>query len=133
MVPQAGAVSDRGLFRVHAVAPTGPEALAAGLDAAGIPKNPFGWPVTEWEEAVELRPGLEQVAAQVLRALVCLAECGPEHRMAQAKLCDNPYWPPELAQRGGPLPAGAVRYPAPLGPIANPGRPRPRPLDPLRQ
>ena len=71
--------------------------------------DPWGWHVTEREEAFELRPGLEQVAAQVVGALARLGRGEPAHGIARAKLVDNPYWPPELAARGGDARARAVR------------------------
>ena len=81
-----------------------------GLKPTGTPEppsfedsDPVGWPVTEYEEHWELRPGLEAIARQVLRAMVRLGEGGPAHGIARAKLVDNPYWPPELAVRAGSL------------------------------
>lgn len=66
--------------------------------------DPFGWQVTEYEEALELRPGLEQVASQVLTALAHLGNGQPAHGIARGKLHDNPCWPPELAKKAGSLP-----------------------------
>jgi hypothetical protein len=70
--------------------------------------DPWGWPVTEYEQAFELRPGLEKVAREVLGALSHLG-CGrPAHGIARAKLEGNPYWPAELAASAGRL--GNERY-----------------------
>ena len=66
--------------------------------------DPFGWQVTEYEEALELRPGLGQVAGQVVTALVHLGHGRPAHGIARGKLLDNPCWPPELAEKAGSLP-----------------------------
>jgi hypothetical protein len=66
--------------------------------------DPFGWQVSEYEEAVELRPGLTHLARHVLGAMVRVAQGKPAEGLARAKLEGNPYWPPELAQRAGDLP-----------------------------
>src|SRR5262249_49883670 len=65
--------------------------------------DPFGWPVTEYQEHYELRPGLEQVGKQILHALVKLAKGDPGHGIGQAKLIGNPAWPQHLAAKVGHL------------------------------
>jgi hypothetical protein len=62
---------------------------------------PNSWTVTEYEEAFELRPGLQHLAQQLVSALVHLGRGQPAHGIAKGKLADNPYWPPELARRAG--------------------------------
>jgi hypothetical protein len=81
-----------------------------GRKPYGVDEGPYldeddawGWPVTEYEQAFELRPGLVKVAQQVLGALVHLGSGRPAHGIARAKLQDNPYWPPELAEQAGRL------------------------------
>src|SRR3954471_15206294 len=49
------------------------------------PDDPHGWHVTEYEEALELRPGLEGVAACVLKHLMHLGR-GEPGSLARAKL-----------------------------------------------
>ena len=66
-------------------------------------RDPMGWPVTEFEEAFELRPGLENIAHQVLGGLIHLVRGEPVEGLAKNKLTNNPYWPPELARRAGTL------------------------------
>jgi hypothetical protein len=66
--------------------------------------DPWGWQVTEFEEALELRPGLEAIAAQVVKAVIHLGRGEPAHGISHNKLVDNPYWPPALADRAGKLP-----------------------------
>src|SRR5947209_9503744 len=66
-------------------------------------QDPWGWHVTEYEEAFELRPGLEKIAHQLVGSLVHLGNGRPAHGIAKAKLTDNPYWPPELAEQAGKL------------------------------
>ncbi len=66
-------------------------------------KEPLGFPVTEFEEAFELCPGLENIAHQVLGSLLHLVGGEPAERLAKNKLVNNPYWPPELARHGRTL------------------------------
>ena len=67
----------------------------------------FGWAVPEVEEQLELQPGLQSLAGQILDELVELGQGLPAHRIAghqRRNLADNAYWPPELAaavQGGG--------------------------------
>jgi hypothetical protein len=63
--------------------------------------DPCGWQVTEYEEALELRPGLESLAGHVHQALVHLGNNGHAHALGRLKLVDNPYWPAELAAHAG--------------------------------
>jgi hypothetical protein len=70
------------------------------------PDDPFAWLVSEAEEEVELRPGLEAVAAELLDALCRLGRGEPTHHLAGPggrNLADNPFWPAELAARAGHL------------------------------
>jgi len=67
------------------------------------PDDPLGWPITEYEEAFELQPGLSHLAAHLVRALEHLG-CGrPAHHIGRVKLEGNPFWPPELARAAGTL------------------------------
>ena len=66
--------------------------------------DPYGWRVPEIEEEYELRPGLAQIATQVLRYLTKFGRgeqdyriVGRERRMMEG----NPYWSPELDARLG--------------------------------
>jgi hypothetical protein len=75
-----------------------------GIDGSIFTEDdPWGWRITEYEEARELRPGLEQVARQLLGGLVHLGKGEAAHGISKNKLADNPYWPPELAERAGSL------------------------------
>jgi hypothetical protein len=65
--------------------------------------DPFGWRVTEYEEALELAPGLAHVAQQLLDAMRHLAAGRAAHGISKAKLADNPYWPEALARSAGRL------------------------------
>jgi hypothetical protein len=68
------------------------------------PDDPFGWHISEYEEAFELRPGLETIAKQVLGKLAHLGAGDPAHGISRRKLVDNPYWPSDLANHAGKLP-----------------------------
>jgi Peptidase family M28 len=68
-----------------------------------IEEQPYGFPVTEFEEYYELRPGLEIIAHQVLDSLVHLVRGEPTQHLAKNKLINNPYWPPDLAKQAGAL------------------------------
>ncbi len=63
----------------------------------------FGWNITEYEEAFELRPGLEALAHRAVGALVHLGEGHSSHGISRGKLHKNPYWPDELAKAAGQL------------------------------
>ena len=66
-------------------------------------QDPWGWPVTEYEEATMLRPGLEHIAQQVVGALSHLGQGNPAHGIAKNKLQDNPCWPDNVAACAGKL------------------------------
>src|SRR5262245_33776289 len=61
------------------------------------PTDPFGWHITEFEEELEMRPGLNQVARQVLVKLGRLLDGNPDTGLPRLHPTENPYWPPELA------------------------------------
>ena len=77
--------------------------------------DPLGWQVSEYEEAFELRPGLEHLAAELLLAMAHLGHGRPAHGISRGRLEGNPFWPPELAERAGTL--GHERYVV-LAPLA---------------
>src|SRR5947209_16222737 len=66
-------------------------------------EDPWGWPVTEYEENPHLQRGLASIARQLVGALVHLGHGERAQGVTQHKLQDNPYWPPELAQHAGKL------------------------------
>jgi hypothetical protein len=68
-----------------------------------IDGDPFGWTVTEQEEAVELRPGLARLARIIVGTLAHLGGGQPAHGISRHKLEGNPYWPTALAQAAGKL------------------------------
>lgn len=64
---------------------------------------PLEFPITEYEEAFELQPGLESIALQILKALAHLIKGESAEGLARNKLINNPYWPDELAQQAHTL------------------------------
>jgi hypothetical protein len=59
--------------------------------------DPFGWHVDEFQEASELRPGLEQVGKQVIGKLGRLIDGDPHTTVLHCDLLENHFWPAELA------------------------------------
>jgi hypothetical protein len=61
------------------------------------PDDPFGWKIHEFDEVLELQPGLHHIARQLLTRLKRLQDGNPEHGLPRHISSDNPFWPPELA------------------------------------
>src|SRR4051812_27101496 len=78
------------------------------------PDYPWGWHVTEYEERLELQPGLQHLAGHFLLAMHHLGRGDPAHGISRSKLAGNLYWPEELQQKKAP---GHERYVA-LLPVA---------------
>jgi hypothetical protein len=73
---------------------------------SGLPfdeADPWGMPVTEYEQAWELRPGLDRVAREVVGALANLCRGKRTRGVAQHKLVNNPCWTAELGDSAGAL------------------------------
>jgi hypothetical protein len=64
--------------------------------------DPWGWHVTEYEEAFELRPGLAHLAGELLHAVQRLGRGERTHGIGKVKLRGNPFWPEPLAGAGAP-------------------------------
>lgn len=64
--------------------------------------DPFGWPVSEYEEALYLRPGMLGLADRVHRMLVPLWR-GKDHGVSEDTLRGNPAWPTDLARKAPTL------------------------------
>jgi hypothetical protein len=73
------------------------------LDGTFSEDDFFGLPITEYEEHFELRPGMEDVARQILFALTKLVSTGKAEGLFRGELVNNPYWPPELSQKAASL------------------------------
>jgi hypothetical protein len=61
------------------------------------PDDPFGWKIPEFDEALELRPGLDQIAKQLMTRFKRLLEGNPDAGLPRHVSKNNPFWPPELA------------------------------------
>src|SRR5262249_25435598 len=59
--------------------------------------DPFGWKVHEYDEAIDLQPGLLQIARQLLPRLFRLQDGKPETGLPRHVADNNPFYPPELA------------------------------------
>ncbi len=64
--------------------------------------DPFGWNVSEFEQAFELNPGLQLLAHEILGSLRHLGRGEAAHGIARNKLLNNPYWPDELEKATAP-------------------------------
>ena len=67
-----------------------------------------GWVISENEEEVELWPGLEFIARELLAEVIRLGKGELTRHISRVKLRNNPYWPTNLAARAGRL--GHERY-----------------------
>jgi hypothetical protein len=65
--------------------------------------DPFGWQVSEFEEARELKPGLLQIAKQVVGRVGHVLGGDHGHGMATHDLTNNHYWPADLEEHCGSL------------------------------
>jgi hypothetical protein len=61
------------------------------------PDDAYGWKIHEFDEALELQPGLHQIAHQLMTRFKRLLDGNPETGLPQHVSKDNPFWPPELA------------------------------------
>jgi hypothetical protein len=59
--------------------------------------DPYGWKIHEFDEALELRPGLLQIAKQLMTRLKRLQDGNPDTGLPRHISRNNPFWPPELA------------------------------------
>ncbi len=62
--------------------------------------DPCGWHVTEYEEALELQPGMAMIAKELVHIARRLGVRDAAHGIAQKKLEGNPYWPEDLQAAG---------------------------------
>ena len=65
--------------------------------------DPNGWHVTEYEEHLELRPGMAEIAQRITNSMAHLGGGRQAHGIAKGKLTNNPYWPDSLAKHAGTL------------------------------
>jgi len=70
-----------------------------GEDLRIDPSDEYGWSITEYEQAHELKPGLNLIAREILKEVVALSRGLPTPQIGKKMLEGNPYWPHELAER----------------------------------
>ncbi|HEX9077789.1 MAG TPA: M28 family peptidase [Anaerolineae bacterium] len=66
----------------------------------------YGWRISEVEQEYELKPGLENIARQIMGQLLELGQGKPAHHIGghrRRNLENNPYWPSDLAAKAGQL------------------------------
>ena len=105
LIPHPGVVRAEGKYRIDAYSEFLPPPRVGwkpygdhGPDTDLFDQaDPFGWQVTEFEEELQLKPGLVQVARQVLGKLARLLDGDPDTGLPRLHPTENPYWPPELA------------------------------------
>jgi hypothetical protein len=61
-----------------------------------------GWNITEYEEALELQPGLRAIGSQLVAVLSRLGRGERAHGIEGKKLEGNPCWPDALREHGAP-------------------------------
>jgi hypothetical protein len=111
LIPEAGWCHGPGRYPIDAYSEFMPPARLGVKPYGGEPPDPelihqddpFGWYVHEFEEARELRPGLQQVADQIVPKVAGLLAGKHEHGIAERDLAENVYWPSVLAERAGSL------------------------------
>jgi Peptidase family M28 len=64
-----------------------------------VAEDPWGWYVTEYEEANELLPGLEHIAGQIVGCLWRTFHGDAARGLSRRLLDDNVYWSKELEER----------------------------------
>lgn len=65
-----------------------------------------GWYISELEEELELKPGIEHITKQIMHYIEKLGKGITEYHISGhggLNLKDNPYWPAELAENAGKL------------------------------
>ncbi len=65
-----------------------------------------GWKISELEEELELKPGIQNIGSQLMEHIIKLGKGLPEYHIGghrNQNLINNPYWPAELASNAGKL------------------------------
>lgn len=105
LIPSEGGFQGFGAFRIDAYSEYMPAPRVGRKPYGPVPLNnllfspddPFGWNVHEFDETLKLRPGIYQIAKQLMARLKRLLEGKPEVGLPRHVSEDNPFWPPELA------------------------------------
>jgi hypothetical protein len=105
LIPRENYVQRLGAFRIDPYSEYMPPPRVGWKPYGPVPVNsyqlspddPFGWNVHEFDEALELQPGLYQIARQLLTRLRRLQLGNPDMGLPRHVSRNNPFWPPELA------------------------------------
>jgi hypothetical protein len=105
LIPRKGQFQGSGAFHIDAYSEYLPPPRVGWKPYGPVPVNryvfsaddPFGWHVHEFDEVLELQPGLHQIAKQLMTRLKRLQEGNPDAGLPRQVSQNNPYWPPELA------------------------------------
>ena len=105
LIPREGCFQGSGAFRIDAYSEYMPPPRVGWKPYGPVPVNsqlfsaddPYGWKVHEFDETLELQPGLHQIAKQLMTRLKRLQEGNPEIGLPRHVSQNNPFWPPELA------------------------------------
>ncbi len=68
--------------------------------------DPYGWKISEMEEEMELKPGINQTGKILFKQIHNLGMGLPAHHISghnNQNLTHNPYWPDELSAKAGSL------------------------------
>jgi hypothetical protein len=105
LIPRENCFQGSGAFRIDAYSEFMPPPRVGWKPYGPLPVNsylfssddPFGWKVHEFDEALELEPGLHQIAKQLMTRLKRLQDGNPDTGLPRHVSRNNPFWPPELA------------------------------------
>jgi hypothetical protein len=105
LIPRDDCFHGEGNFRIDAYSEFLPAPWVGWKPYATQPVDPelfsaddsWGWQVGEFEETLEMRPGLAHVGKQVMAKLARLLDGDPDTGLPKLDLTNNPFWPPELA------------------------------------
>ena len=103
LIPKNG-VMPKG-FRIEAYSEYMPPPRVGWKPYGPVPVNaqvfseddPCGWKIHEFDEALELQPGLHQIARQLLIRLKRLQDGNPDTGLPRHITRENSYWPHELS------------------------------------
>src|SRR5262245_13569685 len=105
LIPSKGSFQGAGAFRIDAYSEFMPAPRVGWKPYGPVPVNSqrfspddaFGWSILEFDEALELQPGLYHMARQLMTRLKLLLDGKPETSLPRHVCENNPFWPPELA------------------------------------
>jgi hypothetical protein len=105
LIPDEPCFRGEGRFRIDAYSEYMPGPWLGWKPYGGHPidsqflaaDDPCGWKVSEFQEAIELQPGLLQIGKQIMHKLARLLDGNAQTGLPKLDLASNPFWPGELA------------------------------------